>query len=78
MKTAASETVIEMMVKPISRDPLSAASNRRLAQFDVAHDVFEDDDGVIDHKADGEGQGEEGEVVQAEAEEVHDHERADD
>ena len=26
MKTAASESVIETMVKPISRDPLSAAS----------------------------------------------------
>ena len=27
MKTAASEIVIEMIVKPISREPLSAASN---------------------------------------------------
>ena len=30
MNTATSDSVIEMIVKPISRDPLSAASNGRM------------------------------------------------
>jgi len=47
------------------------------AEFDMADDIFEDDDGVIDDEAGGEGHGEEGEVIDAEAEELHDDESAD-
>ncbi len=47
------------------------------AEFDMANDIFEDDDGVIDDEAGGESHGEEGEVIDAEPEEVHDDEGAD-
>ena len=53
MNTATSETVIEMMVKPISRLPLSAASNGAEAVLlHVPMDVLQHDDGVVDHEAD--------------------------
>ena len=37
----------------------------------MADDIFEHDDGVIDHKPDREGQGHEGEVIEAEVQEIH-------
>ena len=51
-KTAASESVMERIVKPISREPSRAASMTRLAPLDVADDVLEHDDRVVDHEAD--------------------------
>ena len=39
MNTAASESVIEMMVKPISRDPLSAAS-KTLSPISMCRTMF--------------------------------------
>ena len=78
MKTAASEIVIDRIVKPISFDPLNAASHRRLALLHVADDVLEHDDGVVDDEADRQREGHQREVVQAEPEQVHDGERADD
>ena len=44
----------------------------RLAHFLVANDVFQHDDGVIHHKAHGQGQRHEGKVVEAEIHAVHD------
>ena len=52
MNTAISENVIEMMVKPISRDAFQRGLERPHAALDVAHDVFQHDDGVVDHEAD--------------------------
>jgi hypothetical protein len=44
----------------------------------VADDVFEHHDGVVDDEADGEGEGQQGDVIDAEIEEIHDPEGADD
>ena len=77
ISTAISETVSERMVKPICSEPLSAASQRRLALLDVARDVLDHHDGVVDHEAGGDGERHQREVVQAVAEQVHDAERAD-
>ena len=78
MNTATSESVIERMVKPISREPSSAASQRRLAHLHVAHDVLEHHDGVVHHEADRQRERHQREVVEAVAEQLHDRERADD
>ena len=56
MNTATSEMVIEMMVKPISRVPLSAASKAPALFLHMPEDVLEHDDGVVDHEADRERQ----------------------
>ena len=77
MNTAISENVIAMTVKPISPDPLSAASIRRHAVFYVPCDVLDLDDGVVDHESDCDGQGHEREVVQAVAHFVEHREGAD-
>ena len=77
MKTATSEIVMERIVKPISREPASAASQRPLAALHVADDVLEHDDRVVDDEADRERQREEREVVEAVAEQRHRRERAD-
>ena len=52
MKTAASEIVIDRIVKPISCDPSSAASKPASPPLHVAHDVLEHDDGVVHDEAD--------------------------
>ena len=65
MNTAASDSVIETMVKPISREPFERRHHRRLAQFHVAHDVLQHDDGVVHHEADGKDQRHHRQVVQA-------------
>src|ERR1035438_3095516 len=51
---------------------------RRLAQFDMADDVFQHDDGVVHLAADGKDQRHHGQVVQAVIQQVHDGEGADD
>ena len=53
MNTATSEIVIERMVKPISPRALERRLEGRHALLDVAHDVLEHDDGVVDDEADG-------------------------
>ena len=78
MNTAASEIVIDRIVKPISLEPSSAASQRRLAHLHVAHDVLEHDDRVVHDEADRQRQRHQRQVVEAVAEQVHDGERADD
>jgi len=55
MRTAMSETVREMMVKPICSAALHGGLHRRVAGLDVARDVFDHDDRVIHHKAGGDG-----------------------
>ena len=78
MSTAMSETVSDMMVKPICSLPLSAARIGRLAFFDVARDVLDHHDGVVHHEAGGDGERHEREVVEAVAQQVHHAEGADD
>ena len=78
MNTATSESVIEMMVKPISREPLSAASIGRHAVLDVADDVLQHHDRVVDHEADRQGQRHQRDVVERIAAEIHGREGADD
>ena len=50
----------------------------RVAVLDVAHDVFDHDDGVVDDEAGGDGERHERQVVQAVTEQIHDAESADD
>ncbi len=51
MNTAISDRLIDMMVKPISPAPLSAACSGRHPGLDVPIDVLEHDDGIIDHES---------------------------
>ena len=43
----------------------------------MAFDVFDDDDGVVDHQADGEHDGQQGQQVDGEAENLHQKDRSD-
>ena len=64
------KTTIGVMVEPISGTRISAialrmASRAVLAGVAVHHDVLDDDDGVVDHQADGGGQAAERHQVEA-------------
>jgi len=50
---------------------------RRQPSRDIAFDVFDDDDGVVDHDADRQNQPEQGKIVQRKAERRHEEKRAD-
>ena len=50
---------------------------RRLALFDVAGDVLDHDDRVVDHETGGDGQCHQRKIVEAEAEQIHRAKRAD-
>ena len=78
MNTAASDSVIETIVKPISRDPTSDAVQRIFAHLDVPVDVLEHDDRVVHDEADREDERHHRQVVEAVAQQVHHRERADD
>ena len=79
VNTATSEMVVAITAKAISRVPLMAAVSGSLAQLLlVPVGVLQHDDRVVHHDADGEREGEQGEVVDREAEEVHDREGRDD
>ena len=60
--------VMEMTGTAISRAPLRAASNGLHALLDVAVDVLDHDDGVVDDEADGEHQRQQREQVDGVAE----------
>ena len=49
----------------------------RESRLNVALDVFDDDDGVVDHNADGQHQAEQRQIVEREAEHRHHEKRAD-
>ena len=72
MSTAMSETVRDRMVKPICLEPLRAASQGIISFLDEPGDIFDHDNGVIDDKAGGNGQGHQGEVVQTKSQKIHD------
>ena len=59
------------MVKPICSEPRRAACSRRLALFDVAGNILDHDDRVVDDKSGGDGQRHQGKVVETEAEQIH-------
>ena len=78
MKTAASDSVIDTIVKAISFDPSSAACMRGFAHLHVPDDVLQHHDRVVDDEADRERQRHQRQVVEAVAERPHHRERADD
>lgn len=71
MSTAISETVSEMMVKPISLKTLQGSGVTVFASFHVAGNVLDHHDGVIHHKACGNGEGHQRQVIEREPKQVH-------
>ena len=53
MNTAIRERLIDNTVKPTSLAPRSAAFHPGHSFFDMPHDVFHHDDGVVHHEAGG-------------------------
>ena len=77
MNTAASDTVMDRMVKAISAEPLKRRLAGLLALLDMADDIFQHDDGVVDDEADRQGQRHQRQIVEAVAQERHGREGAD-
>ena len=50
---------------------LESRRERRLASFDIARDVFDHHDCIVDHKTGGDGERHQGQIVQTEAERIH-------
>ena len=71
MNTATSDTEIDSTVKAISLAPVHGGSARSFAILDMADDVFEHDDGIIDDEARRQRQRQQRQVVEVEAEEIH-------
>ena len=65
-------------MKPTSRAPRKAASHARHPFLEMARDVLQDDDGVVDHEAGGDGQRHQRQDVEAVAEQIHRAEGAED
>ena len=66
MKTATSETVNEMTVKPISRAPFSAASSGSFAELEMTDDILDHHDRVVDDEARADRQRHQRKIVEAE------------
>ena len=77
ISTAMSETVSETIVKPICLLPFERRLEWAVALLDVAGDVLDHHDRVVDDEPGRDGEGHERQVVEAIPEEVHDSERAD-
>ena len=77
MNTAISDSVIDTMVKPISPRAFERGLHRTEPLFEMADDVLDDDDRVVDHEADRDRQRHQREIVEAVAELVERRERAD-
>ena len=75
MNTAASESVMAKIVKLISLADSSDASKALMPLFHQAHRVFQEDDGVIHQKTDGQRQRHQREIVEAVAQKLHGDER---
>jgi len=78
MKTAASESVMDTIVKPISREPSSGGLHRARSHLHVPDNVLEHDDGVVDDEPHRKRERHQGEVVERVAEQLHDREAAHD
>ncbi len=77
VNTAASVMVMAMTAKPISLLPCNAALVGRHALLDVAVDVLQHDDCIVDHEAHGEHDPEHRQHVDREAQHVDEEKRAD-
>ena len=77
ISTAISDTVSDTIVNPICAEPLSAACSGDSPFFDIARDVFDHHDRVVDHEAGRDRQRHQRQVVEAVAEQVHHAEGAD-
>src|SRR5262249_43920547 len=71
MNTATSDRLIESTVKPISREPASAALEGRSPILDVTIDVFHHHDGFVDDESHGDGERHHRQIVEAEVERIH-------
>ena len=56
---------------------LKRGLQRRVAFLEIAGDVLDHDDGIVDHEAGGDGQRHQRQIVEAEAEQIHGAQRAD-
>ena len=63
-------------MKPICSEPFSAASKGRDALFDVAGDIFDHDDRIVDHEPGRNRERHQRQIVQAVAEQIHHAERS--
>lgn len=70
ISTAIRENVNEMIVKPISPAPLRAAVSG-FSLFDIARNILDNHNRVIDHKPRGDGQRHQRQVIDREIEEYH-------
>ena len=75
--TAHSTSAMAISAEPTSFMLLIRRFARRQPVGDIALDVLDDDDGVVDHDADRQHQPEQRQVVEREAECRHEEERAD-
>jgi hypothetical protein len=64
MNTAISDTLMDSTVKPISWAPFERRLERLHALFQIARDVLDHHDGVVHHKAGGDGQRHQGQIVE--------------
>ena len=76
--TAISDRLMETTVKPTSLRALQGGLKARHAFLDMAGDVFQHDDRVVDDEAGGDGQRHQRQIVQAVAQQIHRAEGADD
>ena len=78
-KTASSDRVVAMTARPISLVPwIGRLEGRHVLLFDVAVDILQHDDGVVDHDADHQGQRQHGDLVEREAHGGHQREGGND
>ena len=76
MNTATSEMLIDITVKPICREPISAARIGSTPRLAMADDVLDHHDGIVDDEADRDGKRHQRKVVEHVAHEPHAGERA--
>ena len=77
ISTAISEIVSDTMVKPICSTTLEGGLKRRFALLDIAGDVLDHHDGVVDDEARGDRERHQRKIVEAEAQQIHGAEGAD-
>ncbi len=71
MNTAISEKVIDTIGEADLAGTLERGVERRLALLDVAHDVLDHDDRIVDDEADGDREAHQRQIVDAVVEHVH-------
>ena len=71
MNTATSETLMVSTVKPTSCAPFERRLERTHALFQIARDVLDHHDRVVHHKAGGDGQRHQRQIVEAVVQQVH-------